>query len=62
MMLYVGGDEPGKDHISWWLPKRLCLEQILKKRELALKKIGFKSVTWVGNPKVPTSTGAVHSP
>jgi tRNA (mo5U34)-methyltransferase len=40
-MIYVGGDEAGKDAISWWLPNRLCFEQILR-------KMGFKHVEVVG--------------
>jgi 2-polyprenyl-3-methyl-5-hydroxy-6-metoxy-1,4-benzoquinol methylase len=40
-MIYVGGDEAGKDAISWWLPNRLCFAQLLR-------KMGFKHVEVVG--------------
>jgi len=40
-MLYVGGDDPPADDISWWWPNRLCFEQILK-------KLGFQTVCEVG--------------
>jgi uncharacterized coiled-coil protein SlyX/2-polyprenyl-3-methyl-5-hydroxy-6-metoxy-1,4-benzoquinol methylase len=40
-IIYVGGDEAGKDAISWWLPNRWCFEQILRKME-------FKHVEVVG--------------
>ncbi len=40
-MLYVGGDSPGSDEVSWWLPNRSCLIQLLK-------KLGFASVREAG--------------
>jgi hypothetical protein len=40
-MLYVGGDSPGSDEVSWWLPNKACLVQLLK-------KLGFSSVTEIG--------------
>lgn len=40
-MLYIGGEQPGEDDISWWLPNRACLDQMLK-------KLGFRSVEEVG--------------
>jgi len=50
-MLYVGGDDPQGDDISWWWPNKLCFEQMLK-------KMGFQSVEQVGwNRGVLRSTG-----
>jgi tRNA (mo5U34)-methyltransferase len=40
-MLYVGGDRAGEDGLAWWLPNKLCLQQILR-------KMGFHSVEVVG--------------
>lgn len=40
-MLYVGGDTPGYDLASWWVPNRACFEQILR-------KLGFRAVKEVG--------------
>lgn len=40
-MMYVGGDDPAEDHISWWLPNRSCLIEMLK-------KLGFTSVEQTG--------------
>jgi tRNA (mo5U34)-methyltransferase len=40
-MLYVGGDSPESDEVSWWLPNKTCLVQLLK-------KLGFRSVTEIG--------------
>jgi tRNA (mo5U34)-methyltransferase len=40
-MHYVGGEEAGKDAISWWLPNRPCMEQMLR-------KLGFRTVEVVG--------------
>lgn len=39
-MLYVGGDEPGKDEVFWWWPNYSCLEQMLKK--LSFSKVVLK--------------------
>ena len=36
-LLYVGGDSPDSDEVSWWLPNKPCLVQLLK-------KLGFRSV------------------
>ena len=41
-MLYVGGDQPGQDDVSWFWPNRSCFEQILK-------KLGFRQVSVVGH-------------
>lgn len=40
-MLYVGGDSPSSDEVSWWLPNKTCLIQVLK-------KLGFRSVNEIG--------------
>jgi hypothetical protein len=40
-MMYVGGDDPDEDHISWWLPNQSCLMQMLS-------KLGFAKVEQVG--------------
>src|SRR5260221_1382109 len=40
-MHYVGGDSPGSDEVSWWLPNKACMVQLLK-------KLGFGSVKEVG--------------
>jgi tRNA (mo5U34)-methyltransferase len=40
-MMYVGGGDPEEDHISWWLPNRSCLHQMLT-------KLGFRAVDDVG--------------
>jgi len=40
-MRYVGGDTPGSDEVSWWLPNMACMIQLLK-------KLGFARVTEVG--------------
>jgi SAM-dependent methyltransferase len=40
-MMYVGGDDPEEDHISWWLPNKSCLIQMLT-------KLGFPIVDEVG--------------
>jgi tRNA (mo5U34)-methyltransferase len=41
-MLYVGGDSPGSDEVSWWWPNQPCLVQLLK-------KLGFRDVIEVGS-------------
>jgi len=41
VMQYVGGDTPGSDEVSWWLPNMACMIQILQ-------KLGFRSVTEIG--------------
>lgn len=41
VMLYVGGDSPGSDEVSWWLPNKACLIQLLK-------KFGFSAVEEIG--------------
>ena len=48
-MLYVGGDDPEADEISWWWPNRACLTEMLK-------KLGFSKVLEVG-----THSGVVKS-
>jgi tRNA (mo5U34)-methyltransferase len=40
-MLYVGGDDPQGDDISWWWPNQACFEKLLK-------KMGFKTVVEAG--------------
>jgi tRNA (mo5U34)-methyltransferase len=30
-MTYVGGEDPDRDDISWWLPNKACFRQLLKK-------------------------------
>ena len=40
-MLYVGGDEPASDEVSWWWPNQPCLVQLLK-------KLGFRHVFEAG--------------
>lgn len=41
LMLYVGGDQPGEDQVSWWWPNRTCFEQMLR-------KLGFQEAALVG--------------
>ncbi len=40
-ILYVGGDEPASDEVSWWWPNQPCLVQLLK-------KLGFHDVFEAG--------------
>jgi 2-polyprenyl-3-methyl-5-hydroxy-6-metoxy-1,4-benzoquinol methylase len=40
-MLYVGGDSLVSDEVSWWLPNRACLVQLLR-------KLGFRLVEEIG--------------
>jgi tRNA (mo5U34)-methyltransferase len=40
-MLYVGGDSAASDEVSWWLPNKTCMLQLLK-------KLGFGSVREIG--------------
>ncbi len=40
-MLYVGGDIPGQDAISWWLPNLACLQDLLR-------KLGFREASLFG--------------
>ena len=40
-MLYVGGDDPEGDDISWWWPNQACFEKLLI-------KMGFKTVVEAG--------------
>ncbi len=40
-MVYVGGNDPEEDHVSWWLPNRSCFEEMLL-------KLGFARVEEVG--------------
>jgi len=40
-MLYVGGESPGSDEVSWWLPNKTCMLQLLK-------KLGFRTVNEIG--------------
>jgi SAM-dependent methyltransferase len=41
-MHYLGGEDPVEDQVSWWLPNRICLVQLLK-------KLGFRDVVEVGH-------------
>jgi SAM-dependent methyltransferase len=41
-MLYEGGETPGEDSISWWLPNEKCFIQLLR-------KLGFAEVVAVGD-------------
>jgi tRNA (mo5U34)-methyltransferase len=41
LMLYVGGDQPGQDEVTWWWPNQSCFEQILR-------KLGFREAKLVG--------------
>jgi tRNA (mo5U34)-methyltransferase len=50
-MLYVGGDDPQADEISWWWPNQACLTHLLK-------KLGFRDVVEAGKHQgVLRSTG-----
>jgi SAM-dependent methyltransferase len=40
-MAYVGGGDPEEDHISWWLPNKSCIAEMLT-------KLGFATVEHVG--------------
>jgi len=40
-MMYVGGESPESDEVSWWLPNKACLVQLLK-------KLGFRDVQETG--------------
>ena len=40
-MLYVGGENPQEEDISWWWPNKACFIQMLK-------KLGFRTVEEVG--------------
>ena len=40
-MLYVGGDNPASDEVSWWLPNKPCLLNLLK-------KLGFREALETG--------------
>jgi SAM-dependent methyltransferase len=54
-MLYVGGEDPAVDFISWWLPNKLCLVQLLK-------KLGFRNVIEVGQfSGVQRSDGSAYN-
>lgn len=44
-MLYVGGEDPEQDEVSWWLPNKLCFMQLLK-------KLGFPKAEDVGSHTV----------
>jgi tRNA (mo5U34)-methyltransferase len=41
-MLYVGGDDPASDEVSWWWPNKPCVVQLLK-------KLGFRDVIEAGS-------------
>lgn len=41
-MVYVGGDDPQEDHVSWWEPNKPCFVQMLK-------KLGFRIVEDAGH-------------
>jgi tRNA (mo5U34)-methyltransferase len=40
-MLYVGGEKPAEDDVSWWWPNKACFVQMLA-------KLGFREVEEVG--------------
>jgi tRNA (mo5U34)-methyltransferase len=40
-MLYVGGEDPAYDEVSWWWPNKPCLMQLLR-------KFGFRTVVDAG--------------
>jgi hypothetical protein len=40
-VLYVGGADPAEDDVSWWLPNKACMVQMLH-------KLGFRAVEEVG--------------
>ncbi len=41
-MMYTGGADPDEDHVSWWLPNRSCLMQMLSKfRFPHVEEVGF---------------------
>lgn len=43
-MIYVGGDDPDEDHISWWLPNKTCLmEMLMKLRFPYVEEVGWHS-------------------
>jgi tRNA (mo5U34)-methyltransferase len=56
-MLYVGGDDPASDEVSWWWPNKPCLVQLLK-------KLGFRDVVEVGSNsgRMPPSGFAFERP
>lgn len=41
-MMYTGGADPDEDEVSWWLPNRSCLVQMLSKlRFPRVEEVGF---------------------
>ena len=52
-MVYVGGDQPGQDAVSWFWPNLACFEQLLK-------KLGFQEVSLVGHHEGIVKPGGGH--
>ena len=53
-ILYVGGDEIGADHSTWWYPNVACFQQLLR-------KLGFGSAEIVGhNTGVSLPSGSYY--
>ncbi len=43
-MLYVGGADPDEDHLSWWLPNKSCLTEMLQKLRFPhVEEVGWHS-------------------
>ncbi len=41
-MMYIGGADPDEDHVSWWLPNRSCLMELLSKLRFAqVEEVGM---------------------
>lgn len=52
-VLYVGGEELGEEHLTWWMPNQACLSQLLK-------KLGFKTIEVVGYNRGAMRPGGVY--
>ena len=50
-MLYIGGDDPNEDEVSWWLPNKACLLAMLK-------KLGFATARETGYHRGVVEPGA----
>jgi tRNA (mo5U34)-methyltransferase len=45
-MAYVGGADPDEDHLSWWLPNKSCLTEMLTKLRFPIvEEVGWHSGT-----------------
>jgi SAM-dependent methyltransferase len=43
-MVYVGGADPDEDHLSWWLPNKSCLTEMLTKLRFPnVEEVGWHS-------------------